>query len=192
MIKYTFLFLILSSTLFVACSNNQSSNAEIAKTVSVKESTSTTQSTPQRDTTGLLIFDTFEEFDYLLHQENDTTYVINFWATWCKPCVAELPYFEELHQKYKNQKVKVILVSLDFKKSLDKHLYPFLKKNQLQSEVVLLADSKTNNWIDKVEPTWDGAIPVSIVYKGKNRKFIGSDVENFTELEDILKSILNQ
>ncbi len=178
--------------LFVACSNNQSSNAEIAKTVSVKESTSTTQSTSQRDTTGLLIFDTFEEFDYLLHQENDTTYVINFWATWCKPCVAELPYFEELHQKYKNQKVKVILVSLDFKKSLDKHLYPFLKKNQLQSEVVLLADSKTNNWIDKVEPTWDGAIPVSIIYKGKNRKFIGSDVENFTELEDILKSILNQ
>lgn len=192
MIKYTFLFLLLPSTLFVACSNNQSSNAEIAKTVSVKESTSTTQSTPQRDTTGLLIFDTFEEFDYLLHQENDTTYVINFWATWCKPCVAELPYFEELHQKYKNQKVKVILVSLDFKKSLDKHLYPFLKKNQLQSEVVLLADSKTNNWIDKVEPTWDGAIPVSIIYKGKNRKFIGSDVENFTELEDILKSILNQ
>ena len=190
MMKYFFLFLFVVATLFVACTD-PSSNANSTKTVNPEKSIPKNSPTQQRDSTGMLIFDKFEEFEYLLHQDNDTTYVINFWATWCKPCVAELPYFEELTKKYTDQKVKVVLVSLDFKKSLNKHLYPFLEKNKLLSEVVLLADSKTNSWIDKVDTAWDGAIPVSIIYNEKNRTFIGHDVEDYAELEGYLKTILN-
>ncbi len=50
----------------------------------------------------------------VIRPANDTLYVVNFWATWCKPCVAELPYFEEAGEKYKSEKIKVLLVSLDF------------------------------------------------------------------------------
>jgi len=136
-------------------------------------------------------FDKFDDFEHLLHQNNDPTYVVNFWATWCGPCVKELPYFEELTQKYKEQKLKVILVSLDFKKQIEKKFIPFLVKNNIQSQVVLLLDGKEVEWIDKVDPTWSGAIPITIVYKGKNRKFIEDDFHSFEELETFIKTVYN-
>src|SRR5688572_595506 len=56
----------------------------------------------------------YEAFKPFLNADNDTTYIVNFWATWCKPCVEELPHFEQLYQEYKDKKVRLILVSLDF------------------------------------------------------------------------------
>ncbi|MFT5167540.1 MAG: thiol-disulfide isomerase/thioredoxin, partial [Saprospiraceae bacterium] len=83
--------------------------------------------TPQEDNTEYfyqapVIYDNFEALVPLFEKQNDTTYVINFWATWCKPCVAELPYFEELHNRYKGKKVKVLLISLDFPNQIEKKL----------------------------------------------------------------------
>ena len=53
---------------------------------------------------------------------SDTVYVVNFWATWCKPCVEELPDFEKANQDFATQKVKVLLVTMDFKEDLEKIL----------------------------------------------------------------------
>jgi len=39
--------------------------------------------------------------------------MLNFWATYCKPCEAEMPYMEELYPKYKDKGVEIIAVSLD-------------------------------------------------------------------------------
>src|SRR4051812_38333363 len=74
--------------------------------------------------------------EQLKKNTSDTTYVINFWATWCKPCVAELPAFEKLNTKYKADKVKVILVSNDLKKQVDTQLKPFIAKHKLRSTVL--------------------------------------------------------
>ncbi len=134
-------------------------------------------------------YDSFDDFEHILHQDNDTTYVINFWATWCGPCVKELPYFEELHQKTKDQKLKVILVSLDFKKQIEKKFVPFLKENKIASQVVLLLDSKEQEWIDKVDERWSGAIPITIVYRGKRRAFLEEDFASYTELEHFVNTI---
>ncbi len=131
----------------------------------------------------------FDGFEPFLHQENDTTYVINFWATWCKPCVKELPAFEELNEKFKNEKVKVILVSLDFIKHYDTQLLPFIKNRQLKSKVLLLNDPKSNRWIDKVSSDWSGAIPATVIYKGKMRKFYERSF-SFDELEMEVKRFL--
>ena len=68
---------------------------------------------------GVPVYEKFSELESLFQFENDTTYVINFWATWCKPCIEELPYFESLHKKYQDKKVRVVLVSLDFDLSLE-------------------------------------------------------------------------
>ncbi|MCI5083011.1 MAG: redoxin domain-containing protein [Saprospiraceae bacterium] len=136
------------------------------------------------------IYETYDEIAYIFDQKNDTTYVINFWATWCGPCVKELPYFEDLHQQYKGEKVKVILVSLDFKRQLERKLIPFVEKHQLQSQVIALTDGDYNAWIDKVDPQWSGAIPITIVYRGDQRKFHGEEFANYEELENLLKAFL--
>jgi len=135
----------------------------------------------------------YEQFDDLAHifkQQSDTTYIINFWATWCKPCVEELPYFETLTKKYKNSPVKVILVSLDFKKQLVKKLLPFIKKHQLQSEVLVLTDPDANTWVDKVDPAWSGAIPVTLIYKQEQRAFYEEAFEDLAALEKVVEPFL--
>ena len=107
----------------------------------------------------------------LLQQENDSIYVVNFWATWCQPCVEELPYFEQINTKYKDKKVKVLLVSLDMKNQIETKLLPFIIINKLQSEVMLLSDPDANSWIPKIDSTWSGAIPATIMYNKNKRKF---------------------
>ncbi len=132
------------------------------------------------------VYQKFSGIEPLFHRQNDTTYVINFWATWCKPCVAELPYFEALNQSVAGQKVKVILVSLDFPRQLESKLAPFIKERQLQSRVEVLLDGKHNEWIDKVSPEWTGAIPATIIYRGENRRFVNGKVEDLEELHQLL------
>ena len=137
------------------------------------------------------VYKTFDDFEPILHQDTDTTYVVNFWATWCGPCVKELPYFEALHKRYEDQPVKVVLVSLDFEKHIVKKLLPFLNKKDIQSDVVLLADGKANNWIDKVDPSWSGAIPITLVYKGDKREFYEKEFHSEQELVNIISPFLN-
>lgn len=125
-----------------------------------------------------------------LKKDNDTTYVVNFWATWCVPCVEELPNFEKLNAEYKDKKVKVLLVSIDFPKMAETKLLPFVKKNNLKSEVVLLNDPDANTWINKVDSTWSGAIPATIIYKGDKRRFYEKSF-SFEELENEVKQFQN-
>lgn len=113
----------------------------------------------------------FVSFEPYLKRDNDTTYVVNFWATWCVPCIEELPHFEKLNASYKDKKVKVLLVSLDMPQKVTSNLLSFIKKNNLQSEVVYLNDPDANVWISKVDSLWSGALPATLIYKGKKRKF---------------------
>lgn len=113
----------------------------------------------------------FDEFEKFLNKKNDTTYVINFWATWCRPCVAELPYFFQLEEELKNEKVHFIFVSLDFPKSVDGKLLPYLKEKGIDSHVVLLDDPDANSWIPKVSGGWQGSIPATVIYNSTGDSF---------------------
>ena len=135
----------------------------------------------------IAIYETFSDIEPLFRYNNDTTYVVNFWATWCKPCIAELPYFEELNNSRSQEKVKVILVSLDFPKQVETNLLPFLDKRKISSEVVVLLDGKYNDWIDKVSPDWSGAIPATYVYRANRQQLIGKPFDTFQELDSIVK-----
>ena len=101
----------------------------------------------------------------------DKTYVINFWATWCAPCVKELPYFEEVNKKFKDKNTEVILVSLDFPSQIESKLKPYLRKNKIKSKVILLDDSKMNTWVPKVSEQWDGGIPATLIVNSTNYNF---------------------
>ncbi|RZK34033.1 MAG: TlpA family protein disulfide reductase, partial [Pedobacter sp.] len=102
---------------------------------------------------------TLSELDKRIANGKDTTYVINFWATWCGPCVEELPIFERLKKEYYKTPVKVILFSMDFKSKLKSDVIPFVKKHKLKSEVYVINEADQQAFIEKVEKNWSGAIP---------------------------------
>ncbi len=134
---------------------------------------------------------TYDELKPLLSKDNDTTYVVNFWATWCTPCVQELPYFVELNMAYKNQAFKLILVSLDFKKDYIRKLQPFVVERSLESHVVVLEDNDSNYWIGDIDKTWSGSIPATMVFKGTKRAFYERTFHGPEELKEIVKPYLN-
>jgi thiol-disulfide isomerase/thioredoxin len=110
----------------------------------------------------------------LLAKQDDTLRVVNFWATWCGPCVQELPHFEKLQRNHHDKPLKVILVSLDFPSQLQKRVVPFVKKRKLTATVLLLDGGDPNQWIDRVEPRWSGSIPATLfLYKGKRLFYEG-------------------
>lgn len=125
----------------------------------------------------------------ILKREDDKTYVVNFWATWCAPCVKELPYFEKLDKEYESKDVEVVLVSLDFPKKYDTKLKPFIKKHQLRSELVALNDMDSNYWIQKVEENWSGAIPATLIFNKDKRQFY-EQTFHYDELEIEIKKFL--
>ena len=121
-------------------------------------------------------------------KQNDTLYVINFWATWCAPCVKEIPFFEEASKKFSADKVKIIYVSLNSVKELSKVENFTITKN-IQNRVLLLNAPNPNDWIDKIDSSWTGAIPATVIYKnGKKVLFKEGD---FTQ-EEINLTIINK
>ena len=137
------------------------------------------------------VYKTFDEFNQsrLLNLHPDTTYVVNFWATWCAPCVEELPYFERLAEETADQHVEIVMVSLDFKRDVREKLLRFIQDRPLNLPVIALTDTKTNVWIDKVDPEWGGAIPITVIYKGDERAFIAEQFSDYDELAQAVNSI---
>lgn len=128
----------------------------------------------------------------LLNNDADSVYVINFWATWCKPCIEELPYFEEATSAFSQKNVRIILVSLDSPSELERVLLPFVKKKDLKSEILLLDEHNPNQWIDKIEPEWTGSLPATIILRNriKKRVFLEKQLEKeelFTTIQSMME-----
>ncbi|TVQ88046.1 MAG: TlpA family protein disulfide reductase [Bacteroidetes bacterium] len=131
----------------------------------------------------------FDEFEPWLYKETDSIYIINFWATWCAPCVKEIPYFEKLYENYNDQKVKVLFVSLDFPAQIESRVIPFIQRMNMQAQVILLDDTRANRWIPRVDENWTGAIPATLVYNNEFRQFYQREF-NYEELEEIIIPLL--
>ena len=134
----------------------------------------------------------YEEFFNKVNQPTEQLIVVNFWATWCGPCVEEMPHFLEVYEANKNNpNFKLLFVSMDRVKQLDK-VNQFIKTHNIDAEVVLLDDNKRmNEWIPKVDNTWSGNIPVTVLYKnGEKIHFVGSELDK-KELEQLMKIYLN-
>lgn len=132
-------------------------------------------------------FLTLDNLDKRFVNGKDTTYVVNFWATWCAPCVAELPNFEKLRISNLKKPVKVILVSLDFKSKLQKEVIPFVKRNNINAEVFILNEPNQQQYIERIDKKWSGAIPATLFVNKKFRRFYEKE---FTESE-LKNTLLN-
>lgn len=132
----------------------------------------------------------FQQLEQEWTSVGDSVVIVNFWATWCKPCVEELPEFEKLNGWLKGKKAKLLLVSLDFPKQLKTSLIPFVKRKNIKSRVVLLDGGNPNNWIDKVSSEWSGAIPATLLISpSKNFKDFKEKQCSFEEIKSIIQSL---
>ena len=156
---------VLVLFLLIGCSGNKketdvTNESKEMKTLALDEST----------TLPFPIYD-YEGLAPLLNKEDDKTYIVNFWATWCKPCLEEMPYFQKTFEEQKANGVELILVSLDMPSMWEKRLVPYVKEKDLKGEVVILDDPKMNEWIPKIAENWGGGIPATLIYNKNNRVF---------------------
>jgi thiol-disulfide isomerase/thioredoxin len=175
-----FKILVLALVL-MGCNNSKKTDV-----VNVTEDVESSSNISKSD--DLEVYD-FAGFEKYLNQNDNKIHVINFWATWCAPCVKELPYFEKLNTEYGSKNVEVLLVSLDFPHLYDSKLKPFIKRKNILSKVIALDDVDMNTWIPKVDEAWSGSLPATIIYKNKERKFFEQSF-TFEELEKEVKQFL--
>jgi len=177
---------LAAAAIFFSCS---------AKTPDAPAATATaTSANVLNDSIPFPVYMSYGEFEPHLQHSNDTTYVINFWATWCKPCVEEFPLFEQLISATANptgesNPIKVLLVSMDFPKDIHRKLIPFVAERKLERHVVALADLDYNAWIDKVSTEWDGAIPFTLVYNKNGRAVKSGEMADYRELAKLVEGV---
>ena len=127
--------------------------------------------------------------DYI--SKSDSVLVINFWATFCKPCNEEIPYFQTIVDKYKDQKVKLLLVSLDLKDEFPDKIKVFAAKNNYTNQIVWLNETNADYFCPRVDKTWMGGIPSTLLINPKTgyRKFFEQQLRA-EEFEKELKKAL--
>ena len=132
---------------------------------------------------------TIKQLQDIYYQKNDTTYVVNFWATWCGPCVMEMPALLQFYTSHKNSRVKLLLISLDQPK-FEKHVSNFVTKNKIEAPVYILDAGKNFDWLPKIDERWEGSIPATLVVNAsKNiQQFYETPLEP-GQLEYLLKKL---
>lgn len=116
--------------------------------------------------------------------------LLNVWATWCGPCVAEFPVILEIREKYKDQGFELYFVSTDMREDRDK-VEEFLKQQKIDFMTFLKAGNDSD-FIEKLHGEWSGALPASFVYdaEGNLVNFWTGDA-TFEEFEEQIKKQLN-
>jgi thiol-disulfide isomerase/thioredoxin len=105
---------------------------------------------------GMLAGSPFPDFKLEDHKGNIVTpdeltgnfIYIDFWATWCKPCIAEIPHLEKLQEELKNKPIKFISISIDKEKDKSKWI-DFVRSNNMKG-MQLWADSEHQNIFSKI------------------------------------------
>ena len=128
----------------------------------------------------------FSQLQEEITRHPDKTLVINFWATWCRPCVEELPDFEKVNAEFTGKNVEVWLINLDFNSAVEKTVKPFISGRGIKSRVIHITDTDPNEWVDKVDKSWGGNIPATVIYKeGKKVSFHPNQI-HYEELVNLI------
>lgn len=134
----------------------------------------------------------FDDLEKIINEKPAKIKILNFWATFCRPCVIEMPFFEEVAIKFEDD-IDLIFVSLDFVENVENKVKPFLTKKNIHSRVILLDDTDYNSWIDRVNPNWSGAIPATLIIdKNTGEKFFFEKIFDKEELESLINKFVNK
>ena len=124
--------------------------------------------------------------------KSDTPVIVNFWATYCVPCIKEIPYFQEVVKQYEEKGVKLLLVSLDFRESFPDKISSFADKRKFTSPIVWLDETDADYFCPKVDSTWSGVMPATLFINNKkgHRSFFEEEMTK-EEFESEIRKIVN-
>ena len=123
-------------------------------------------------------------------KESKTPLVITFWATFCVPCVQEIPYFQESVNMHKKDSVKLLLVSLDLHEDYAK-IRPFAVKRNLTAPILWLNETNADYFCPKIDSSWSGAIPATLFVNNKTgyRKFYEDQIKKERFEKEIMATL---
>ena len=113
--------------------------------------------------------------------------IVNFWATFCKPCMEEIPYFQKMQVKYEKDGLQVLFVSLDLQDDYPKKVNAFIKKRKMST--YFLDETNADYFCPRVDEKWSGVIPATLfINNGKNyRKFLEEQIS-----EDVFENEIQE
>jgi thiol-disulfide isomerase/thioredoxin len=123
--------------------------------------------------------------------KSDHPILVNFWATYCVPCVAEIPYFQKEVKKYKN--IELVLVSLDLPDDYPSKIASFAKKKNFTASICWLNETNADYFCPKIDKSWSGAIPSSLFVNNKTgyKKFFEGEL-TITQLQENCRALLKE
>ncbi len=124
----------------------------------------------EADTSKLASLVDYKEFEDLLANEKGKVVLVNLWATWCKPCVQEMPMLEKLHQNYEGKGLKVVTLSIDEVAKADSLVIPYWEEMNFSMDNYLIAHQDPGAFVNKIDPLWIGLIPTSFIFDANGEK----------------------
>jgi len=104
----------------------------------------------------------------LLNAGKEEVLVLNCWATFCKPCVAEIPHFIRTIKKFENRSVNLYLLSLDLPSQYPDKIRQFIKSKQFTpAQHAWLEETDADYFCPKIDSSWSGSIPATLILNRK-------------------------
>lgn len=131
-----------------------------------------------------------QDLDAYIRQPGSKVRIVNIWATFCKPCIEEIPGFMRVHEELKAQ-TELLLVSVDLKQMYPNKLEKFVSKRGYSVPVVWLNETNADYFCPFVDPNWSGSIPATLIVNPSTgyRKFFEAEMTE-QELKREVQAVL--
>jgi thiol-disulfide isomerase/thioredoxin len=122
---------------------------------------------------------------------SDHPLIVNFWATYCAPCVAEIPYFQSLSKEHQSQGVELLLVSLDLPGYYPSKISAFAEQKKFSATIWWLNETNADYFCPMIDSSWSGGIPATLFVNNRAhyRKFFERQLTQ-PQLEENIKALL--
>lgn len=166
--KKLFFSTLILTAIFSCKKNETAEHLAQENSTAEKIDSTTTKQTTETSVADMKVVNTTEITNLIAPKKNDTIYVTNFFATWCGPCMKEIPHFVEKMQQLKGKPVKFTFVSVDAKDDWNTAVSDFADEYELKKNIVLFdASAISPDFFAKITKTWDGgSIPFTVIKKG--------------------------
>ena len=133
-----------------------------------------------------------KDYQVLVKNSNGRVTLVNFWATWCTPCIRELPALARLREKFGNSGLNVILISANEPEERPE-VFSLLRKKGITFTTYMKKSTDDATFMAAVDPAWSGALPATWIYgPGGKRLRVISGERTYEEWEEIVKSFLSE